>query len=243
MRATSSNRSQPPFFPVRREPWPIRLFTAFERVIKSRLFDCRMCGNCILLETGFICPMTCPKGLRNGPCRGSTAGVCSVDPASTCTWVQISERVEKQGSLDCLLEVNAPLDNQACGVCETLLSAYRLWRKRNQGPHLRDLVVNRSQFNSDWEAFRYELRQPDWWQGDNRYHSPVTVEPASKLEAKLRNGQFAVSAEVAPPMDPTGDRIARVAGYLKEYVDTANFTDNPLSVPRDEWPGLCGPLP
>jgi hypothetical protein len=34
-----------------------------------------MGGNCLLQETALICPMECPKGLRDGPC-GSTMYLC-----------------------------------------------------------------------------------------------------------------------------------------------------------------------
>jgi len=46
------------------------LFIRLERLTKIPLFDCRMCGQCILHSTGMTCPMTCPKNLRNGPCGG-----------------------------------------------------------------------------------------------------------------------------------------------------------------------------
>jgi hypothetical protein len=90
----SPRRYQPPFYPARREPWPMRVFTAFERTIKGWLFGCRMCGNCILQETAFVCPMTCPKGLRNGLCGGATPERCEVDPSRPCTWYMIYERAE-----------------------------------------------------------------------------------------------------------------------------------------------------
>ncbi len=41
-----------------------------ERGVKGFLFDCRMCGQCVLGSTGLSCPMNCPKNLRNGPCGG-----------------------------------------------------------------------------------------------------------------------------------------------------------------------------
>ena len=195
-----SRRYQPPFYPVHHESWPVRLFTVVERTIKGWLFGCRMCGNCILPESALICPMTCPQGLRNGPCRGSTSSRCSVDPACGCTWFRICQKAEQQGNLETLLEVNAPLDSRRIG-CETLLSTYQFWRKRDQGPHLRDLILNRPRFNSEWGQFRYELRQPDWWQGDSQYHPPKYTESISGLEATLRQGRFAVSAEVVPPSD------------------------------------------
>jgi hypothetical protein len=32
-----------------------------EKVVKGFLFDCRMCGQCVLSSTGMSCPMNCPK--------------------------------------------------------------------------------------------------------------------------------------------------------------------------------------
>ena len=60
---------------------------------KKVLFDCRMCGQCILHSTGMTCPMTCPKNLRNGPCGGVRAnGHCEVKPEMRCVWVEAFER-------------------------------------------------------------------------------------------------------------------------------------------------------
>jgi hypothetical protein len=44
-----------------------RPVAAVERAVKGFLFDCRMCGQCVLSSTGMSCPMNCPKEL-NGPC-------------------------------------------------------------------------------------------------------------------------------------------------------------------------------
>jgi len=60
-----------------------------ERVIKGFLFDCQMCGRCVLSSTGMSCPMNCPKNLRNGPCGGVRAdGRCEVKPEMMCVWVE-----------------------------------------------------------------------------------------------------------------------------------------------------------
>jgi len=59
-----------------------------ERGVKGFLFDCKMCGQCVLSSTGMSCPMNCPKQLRNGPCGGVRAdGHCEVDPKMQCVWV------------------------------------------------------------------------------------------------------------------------------------------------------------
>ena len=60
-----------------------------EKVVKGLLFDCRMCGQCVLSSTGMACPMNCPKQLRNGPCGGVRAnGNCEVKPDMPCVWVE-----------------------------------------------------------------------------------------------------------------------------------------------------------
>lgn len=70
-----------------------RLLVWSERSAKGYLFNCQMCGQCILHSTGMTCPMTCPKNLRNGPCGGVRAnGHCEVIPEMPCVWVQAWER-------------------------------------------------------------------------------------------------------------------------------------------------------
>ena len=73
-----------------------RVITWSEEVSKGWLFNCQMCGQCILHSTGMTCPMTCPKNLRNGPCGGVRAnGHCEVIPDMPCVWVQAWERSRK----------------------------------------------------------------------------------------------------------------------------------------------------
>lgn len=67
-----------------------------ERKSKELLFDCTMCGQCILHSTGMTCPMTCPKNLRNGPCGGVREdGNCEVLPDMRCVWVEAFERSQR----------------------------------------------------------------------------------------------------------------------------------------------------
>ncbi len=69
-----------------------RPVAAIERAVKGFLFDCRMCGQCVLGSTGMSCPMNCPKELRNGPCGGVRAdGQCEVDAQMKCVWVEAIE--------------------------------------------------------------------------------------------------------------------------------------------------------
>jgi hypothetical protein len=67
-----------------------------EEILKGWIFNCQMCGQCILHSTGMTCPMTCPKNLRNGPCGGVRAnGNCEVIPELPCIWVQAWERSQQ----------------------------------------------------------------------------------------------------------------------------------------------------
>jgi len=64
-------------------------FVFIERHVKGLLFDCQMCGQCVLSSTGMACPMNCPKNLRNGPCSGVRPGDwCEVEPDMKCVWVE-----------------------------------------------------------------------------------------------------------------------------------------------------------
>jgi hypothetical protein len=70
-----------------------RGFIPLEAATKGAIFDCRMCGQCVLHGTGMTCPMTCPKNLRNGPCGGVRPnGHCEVVPSMRCVWVEAWER-------------------------------------------------------------------------------------------------------------------------------------------------------
>lgn len=73
-----------------------RLLRPVERVSKGVLFDCHMCGQCVLHSTGMVCPMTCPKNLRNGPCGGvGMDGACEVKPEMQCVWVGAYTRSQR----------------------------------------------------------------------------------------------------------------------------------------------------
>jgi len=87
-----------------------------EKAVKSILFDCRMCGKCILSSTGMSCPMNCPKQLRNGPCGGVRAnGHCEVEPDMPCVWVQAWEGSRNMKDGDKILNVQKPVDQSIRG--------------------------------------------------------------------------------------------------------------------------------
>ena len=87
-----------------------------ERVVKQALFDCRMCGQCVLSATGLSCPMNCPKGLRNGPCGGVRAnGNCEVHPEMPCVWVQAYAGAERMGTVATMGQARTPIDHRKAG--------------------------------------------------------------------------------------------------------------------------------
>ena len=68
--------------------------------VKMGLFEeaCHMCGDCMLGQTGGICPISrCAKSLVNGPCGGSKNGRCEVNPDNPCAWVEIYNRLVALG--------------------------------------------------------------------------------------------------------------------------------------------------
>ncbi|MDO8491115.1 MAG: methylenetetrahydrofolate reductase C-terminal domain-containing protein [Dehalococcoidia bacterium] len=72
---------------------------------------CVLCGDCILANTGGICPIaTCPKELVSGPCGGYRHGKCEVDPDRDCAWAQIYSRLGKLGQLDRLENIQTLKD-------------------------------------------------------------------------------------------------------------------------------------
>lgn len=72
---------------------------------------CTACADCVLDQTGGICPMTiCPKNLMNGPCGGTNHGKCEVDDEKDCAWTLIYNRLKKIGRLDYLKKIQPPKD-------------------------------------------------------------------------------------------------------------------------------------
>jgi hypothetical protein len=70
--------------------------TWLEAKVKGFLFDCKMCGNCVLSSTGMTCPMNCPKTIRNGPCGGVREnGNCEVNADMKCVWVDAWDGAQK----------------------------------------------------------------------------------------------------------------------------------------------------
>jgi len=229
---TPGRRYQPPFMPFKRQPFKKRLLARIELAVKSPLFGCRMCGNCLLQETAFICPMECPKGLRNGPCGGSTPERCYVDESRPCIWYKIYERSFKLGREAQLLEVLPPMDWEKAGT-DAWSDVFIQAKKIGVGTIVSGLTSGKAgSVSQTLDSIFRPVRQPDWWQGDAEYHAPKYTEPVSELERRLKAGEFVVTAEVAPPLSVNTDKLVRHINLLKKYATALNFTDNASATPR-----------
>ncbi len=88
---------------------PVRVV---EKAIKGLMFDCQMCGKCVLSSTGMSCPMNCPKSIRNGPCGGVRLdGNCEVKPEMRCVWVEAWRGSQKMRDSQAIQQVQIPVDN------------------------------------------------------------------------------------------------------------------------------------
>ena len=171
-------------------------FVFGERHLKGLLFDCQMCGQCILSSTGMSCPANCPKLMRNGPCGGVRGdGRCEVDPEMRCVWVDAwdgSARMKKGGAIS---NIQPALD----------------FRLRDTSAWLRSMSA------SGRPVSIMAHREPAL--------APVAPARPNRFEEVLRSGQFAVTAELSPPdsADPTD--ALRHASVLADVVDAINITD------------------
>lgn len=172
-----------------------RLIANLEAVVKGLLFDCRRCGQCVLSSTGLICPMTCPKGLRNGPCGGTTAGMCEVNPDRRCVWVRIRERT--QGG-DVRLPPLLPSVDTALFRTSSYINA----------------ITGRD------HAGRIALSYPAI--GERRTAQPVQTE--STLEMRLKQGVFVRTCEVRAPRDADFSKMRREASAVMGHFDAVNVT-------------------
>ncbi|MCL4765254.1 MAG: methylenetetrahydrofolate reductase C-terminal domain-containing protein [Hyphomicrobiaceae bacterium] len=93
-----------------------RPVAAAERLVKGALFDCRMCGRCILSSTGMSCPMNCPKGMRNGPCGGVRPdGHCEIYAEMPCVWVEAWKGAQAMRGGGAIEQVQPPVDHRLKG--------------------------------------------------------------------------------------------------------------------------------
>jgi len=178
--------------------------------------------------------MECPKGLRNGPCGGSTPEKCYVDETRPCIWYKIYERSFQLGRENFLLEVLPPLDWNKVGT-ESWGDVFDQIKKIGVTKIITGLAKREAgSVSKTLDSIFEPIRQPTWWQGDSKYHAPnpARTEPASELERRLKAGEFVVAAEIAPPISINTNKLKENIELIKPYVAAINFTDNPSATPR-----------
>jgi methylenetetrahydrofolate reductase (NADPH) len=229
---TPGRRWQPPYSPFKQVSPGRRLLILLERTIKGPLWGCRMCGNCLLQETAFICPMECPKGLRNGPCGGATAKSCYVDKTRPCIWYRIYDRSFHMKREEKLMEVLPPLDWEKVGT-ETWGDVVGQIKQNGAGNVLKGLLLGSPEDRkATWEDIFFPIRQPDWWQGDDEFHAPKYEGQISGLESRLNSGEFVVACEITPPLSVSTSKLSSNINLVKPFVTAINFTDNASATAR-----------
>ncbi len=226
LRMKHPRRFRSAFLPISRPGGTAGLALVAEKAIKGWLFQCSMCGNCILQTTTYICPMLCPKGLRNGPCGSGSEDHCCVNPGRPCVWHLIYRRAEAMENLEGLLEVQAPLDWSRVGH-STWLALFLEARKRKL------LTITALKPLRDWKKgisilFR-DVRQPAWWDGDQEHHPATYPEQVSRLQTALTEGEFVVTSEVVPPTSGVSEDFTQKVEVLRGRVHAVNVAENPMA--------------
>ncbi len=116
---------------IDKRPGAAQSLERLEFAVKAPLFGCQACGNCVLGLTEYVCPQTCPKGMRNGPCGGTLAldGKCEVVD-QRCIWNEVYERAKAAGRVDDLRVVIPPRNLSLKGTSSWI----NLFLKRDSRP-------------------------------------------------------------------------------------------------------------
>ena len=100
---------------IDRRPRLAHAVESLELAVKRPAFGCQACGNCVLGVMEYVCPQTCPKQMRNGPCGGTHLGRCEVADRP-CIWVSVYDRARSSDRLDTLRLYVPPPDRALTGT-------------------------------------------------------------------------------------------------------------------------------
>jgi len=163
---------------------------------------CRACGDCILFETGGICPITrCAKSLLNGPCGGQASGKCEVGGGkSDCAWILIYNRLKERNKLDLFKKFRIPRD-------------YRISEHPRELPGETIAAIGENKEEAKEEVVGGAFKR----------------EAYSDLMKQIREGRFVFTGELEPVKTTNLHEVIEGAKILKGHVVAANVTDNPTS--------------
>ena len=164
---------------------------------------CRACGDCLLFETGGICPITrCAKSLLNGPCGGQASGKCEVGGwKKDCAWVLIYNRLKERNKLDLFKKFRIPRD-------------YRISEHPRELPGETTTAIAEAKT----EEAKGEVVAPAFKR-----------EAYSELMKQIADGQFVFTGELEPVKTTNLHEVLEGAKILKGHVVAANVTDNPTA--------------
>lgn len=163
---------------------------------------CRACGDCILFETGGICPITrCAKSLLNGPCGGQASGKCEVGGGKNdCAWILIYNRLKERNKLGLFKKFRIPRD-------------YRISEHPRELPGETIVAIAEKKEEAKEEVVGGAFKR----------------EAYSELMKQIRAGRFVFTGELEPVKTTNLHEVIEGAKILKGHVVAANVTDNPTS--------------
>jgi methylenetetrahydrofolate reductase (NADPH) len=100
---------------IDRRPALRRAVERIELAVKQPVFGCQACGNCVLSWMEYVCPQTCPKQMRNGPCGGTHLGRCEVVDQA-CIWTTVYDRAKAADRVESLRVYVPPPDRALTGT-------------------------------------------------------------------------------------------------------------------------------
>jgi len=162
---------------------------------------CRACGDCILFETGGICPITrCAKSLLNGPCGGQASGKCEVGGwKKDCAWVLIYKRLKERNRLD-------------------LFAKFRIPRDYRVSEHPREISREAT-----------VEKKPEAVKISEEMTVSGKREAYSELMKQIKEGKFVFTGELEPVKTTNLHEVIEGAKILKGHVVAINITDNPTA--------------
>ncbi|MFH1861243.1 MAG: methylenetetrahydrofolate reductase C-terminal domain-containing protein [bacterium] len=183
---------------------------------------CSTCGECIIADTGGICPVTrCAKSLVNGPCGGSKDGMCEVGGDRPCVWALIFERLKQQGRLE-LLTKYQPMKDFERSIKPGIVDL-RMENQDARSERLATVMMDRQvrYLDSEFGQRNWQIKLED-------------VKPAglTRLQTALEAGYFVQTAEIVPPKGVDVQTALEHARSIKDYVVAVNVNENPASVMR-----------
>jgi methylenetetrahydrofolate reductase (NADPH) len=181
------------------------MFLGMHDMREGKFYEmCRACGDCVLFETGGICPITrCAKSLLNGPCGGQAKGKCEVGGwKKDCAWVLIYNRLKEKNRLDLFKKFRIPRD-------------YRI------SEHPREIGGETAETKKIEAAVKVKGNEEIIFSGKREAYSELTKQ--------IRDGKFVFTGELEPVKTTNLNEVIEGAKTLKGHVVAINITDNPTA--------------